>query len=87
MTALRQATPFLIEDQPGQYRVGTKIEGPFGEDPYSGPVVLVYAENSYLHVCSDDYEGRARVFIEALPMMIEALQKLMTFMADKRMKT
>ena len=79
--------PYLIEDEPGQYRVGTKIEVPFREDPYIGPCAHVYVDYDYLHISSDDYDGHATIRIEALPMMIEALQKLQTFMANKMLKT
>jgi hypothetical protein len=64
--------PYLIEDNPGEYRVGAKV----GDYPYNGPCASVYADGSFVYVNTDDYEGLAMLNLEALPQLIEALQRL-----------
>lgn len=69
-------TPYLIEDGPGQYRVGARDEPQVGLHPYDGPCAHVYGDKDWVHVCTDDYEGNAMINREALPKLIEALQRL-----------
>lgn len=69
-------TPYLIEDKPGEYRVGSKDVPQVGDYPYNGPCAHVYADGSFAYVVTDDYEGVAMINREALPLLIEALQRL-----------
>jgi hypothetical protein len=67
---------YLIEDGPGVYRVGAKDEPEVGDYPYHGPCAHVWADESFFYVSTDDYEGTAMINREALPQLIEALQRL-----------
>jgi uncharacterized protein (UPF0335 family) len=67
---------FLIEDAPGEYRVGARDEPQVGDYPYSGPCAQVSGDETWVYVCTDDYEGNAMINREALPQLIEALQRL-----------
>jgi hypothetical protein len=69
-------TPYLIEDDPGRFRVGSKDEPQIGDYPYSGPCAHVYGDENWVYVETDSYEGCAMINREALPMLIEALTRL-----------
>jgi peptidoglycan/xylan/chitin deacetylase (PgdA/CDA1 family) len=71
-------TPYLIEDKPGEYRVGSKDEPQFGDYPYNGPCASIYADDGFAYVVTDEHEGVAMINREALPQLIEALQRLQT---------
>jgi hypothetical protein len=68
--------PYLIEDEPGKYRVGAKDEPEVGDYPYHGPCAQIYGDEAWVYVNTDDYEGVAMINREALPQLIEALQRL-----------
>lgn len=73
---------YMIEDAPGQYRVGCKDDPQVGNFPYNGPCAHIYSDKSFVYVCTDDYEGNAMVNIEALGPLIEALSKLREHIAS-----
>jgi len=62
--------PFLTENTEGSFLVGTK------DGDYTGPVAQIYYDKQWLFVETDPYEGQAMLHIEALPKLIEALQKI-----------
>lgn len=68
--------PYLIEDRPGEYRVGCKDEPEVGGYPYVGPCASVYADKSFVYISTDPYDGTAMINLEALPLLIESLRKL-----------
>ena len=69
-------TPYLIVDGPGKFRVGANDEPPVGDYPYFGPRAEIFADEMFVHVVTDDYEGHAMLNLEALPFFIEALVQL-----------
>ncbi len=71
-------TPFLLEDEPGKYRVWVEGERKGPERQYIGPVAEIEAsaDRSWVYVTTDRYEGHAMINREALPKLIEALQRL-----------
>lgn len=43
---------------------------------YRGPVAEVSADATWLHICTDSYEGHAMLNIEALPYLQRALREI-----------
>lgn len=66
----------LVEDKPGEFRVWFEEPRaePYGK--YIGPVASVYGDQTWVHVCTDDYEGNAMINRQALPSLIKALQRV-----------
>lgn len=77
-------TPYLIERAPGDYLVGARDEPQVGEYPYNGPCAQVYAGDGFVYVITDDHEGVAMINREALPKLIEALQRLQVHLHGER---
>lgn len=77
---------YLIETAPGEYSVGCRDEPQVGDYPYNGPCARVEASMDWLFICTDNYEGNAMLNIEALPKLIEALQRLETHLKSPDIK-
>lgn len=69
-------TAYLKEHEPGNYQVGCRDEPQVGSYPYNGPSANIYGDENFVHVNTCDYEGNAMINREALPKLIEALQRL-----------
>lgn len=64
-------TPFL-EERDSDILVGARNEA----TDYIGPYARIYIDRGWLMIVTDDHEGAAMLNVEALPLVIEALQKL-----------
>lgn len=46
------------------------------EHPYHGPIARIDWNETWLNICTDDYEGNAMLNIEALPYLRRALAQI-----------
>ena len=47
----------------------------------------MYGDSDWVHVCTDVYEGHAMINREALPLLIEALQRLEAHILENKCVT
>lgn len=64
--------PFIKTLPDGGYLVGARD----AERDYDGPAARVHADDTWLNIVTDDYEGHAMLNIETLPMLRRALARI-----------